>query len=339
MGSGVSVGVFGATGAVGTEIVQLLEDVSWPIDRLDLYSSSRSEGKTVSWRGEDKSIQVFDFENYERHDLAFFAISSEVAMVVAPQLASQGTYVIDNSSAFRMDPSVPLVVPEINFGAVKPDHRIFANPNCCTIILLMAVAPLRAFGRISRIVVSTYQSASGAGREAMNELEDSTRAYLDGKDFEPHVLPYPYAFNLFSHNTEIGIEGYNGEEMKMILETRKILDDPEILVNPTCIRVPVLRSHSESITIEFEGDAPTEDEVRECLSAFPGVQIIDDRANNRFPMPNDSNGQGDVFVGRIRRDISNPKAISLFVCGDQLLKGAALNAVQIGARLFGVKTS
>jgi len=336
MGSGLSVGVFGATGAVGSEIVRLLESSKWQIDNLGLFGSERSAGKSVSWRASSVSIQLFDPNSHHVHDLVLFATNSQNSLEIAPTLASQGTYVVDNSSAFRMNDAVPLVIPEINFDTILPESRIIANPNCCTIILLMAVAPLRAFGKIKRIVVSTYQSASGAGREAMEELEVSTRAYLNGEDFTPEILPYPYAFNLFNHNTEIGEDGYNGEETKMILETRKILDDPEIAVNPTCVRVPILRSHSESITVEFDGDAPSVEDVRECLAAFPGVKIIDDRAANRFPMPIDSNGSHDVFVGRIRKDVSNPQAISLFVCGDQLLKGAALNAVQIGERLFGL---
>ncbi len=339
MGSGLSVGVLGATGAVGTEIVRLLADERWPISELSLYGSERSAGKSVSWRDLNKTIQIFDIDSHNVHDLVFIATNSQNSQQIAPTLTKRGTFVVDNTSAFRMAEDVPLVVPEINFDSIQPENRLIANPNCCTIILLMAVAPLRRFGKIKRVVVSTYQSASGAGREGMVELEESTRAYLKGEEFSPEVFPNDYAFNLFSHNTEIGADGYNGEETKMILETRKILNDKEIGVNPTCIRVPVLRSHSESITVEFEGDAPSESNVRECLGAFPGVQVIDDRAGNRFPMPNDSNGQGDVYVGRIRKDVSNPHAISLFVCGDQLLKGAALNAVQIGERLFGLNNN
>ncbi|MFM9873954.1 MAG: aspartate-semialdehyde dehydrogenase [Fimbriimonadaceae bacterium] len=333
---GLSVGVFGANGAVGSEIIHLLEHRAWKIENLSLYGGARSAGKSVRWR--DQMIEIRPASTYaeENFDLALLAANSDVAREVAPVLASRGTYVIDNSSAFRMSENVPLVIPEINFDAIGELDRIIANPNCCTIIMLMAVAPLRSLGSIKRIIVSTYQSASGAGREAMEELEESTQAFLNGEAYVPQVLPYPYAFNLFSHNTTVEESGYNGEEMKMILETRKILGDPGLLINPTCIRVPVLRSHSESITVEFAKTAPSVEDARACLSEFPGITLIDDREANRFPMPNDSNGQSDVFVGRIRGDISNPKALSFFVCGDQLLKGAALNAVQIGARLFGI---
>lgn len=335
MNKELSLGIVGATGAVGGEILKLLDGDQRPIAQLNLFGSNRSAGSSLHWRSDDLKIQDISNVVQSRLDLIFFAANLAVSAEYAPILADQGVYVIDNSSAFRMEEGVPLVVPEINFDSIGANNRIIANPNCSTIIMLMAVAPLRELGTVKRIIVSTYQSASGAGREAMEELKASSRAFLDGVTFEPHILPFSYAFNLFSHNTEICDEGYNGEEMKMISESRKILGDPELLVNPTCIRVPVLRSHSESITVEFEEIAPAVEDVRNVLKAFPGVKLIDDRENNRFPMPNDSNGEHDVFVGRIRQDLSNPNAISLFVCGDQLLKGAALNAVQIGARLFG----
>jgi aspartate-semialdehyde dehydrogenase len=334
MNSGLSVGVVGATGAVGCEILGLLLLRGWPIANLVAFGSSRSVGRTIKFGSMDVAIENFDSDHNLGLDIIFFATDSAVSRRFAEKSASLSTLVIDNSSAFRMEPDVPLVIPEINLGVVRPDQWLIANPNCSTIILLMAVAPLRIFGRIRRIVVSTYQSASGAGRDAMVELEESTRAYLKGEGFEPKVLPHPYAFNVFSHNSEIDESGYNGEEVKMIHESRKILGDPEILVNPTCVRVPVLRSHSESITIEFEGPAPGIDEVRRALMEFSGVRVVDDRERNYFPMPNDANGAGDVLVGRIRQDASNRNAISLFACGDQLLKGAALNAVQIAEGLF-----
>lgn len=334
MASELRVGVIGATGAVGSEILRLLEGKQWSTAKLKLFGSERSAGTSIVWRGDKVIIDALNNNQFVGLDVVFLAANSEIANQVAPEMAKSGCYVIDNSSAFRMDKTVPLVVPEINFDAIGDHTRIIANPNCSTIIMLMAVAPLRVFGRIKRIIVSTYQSASGAGRDAMIELEESTRAHLDGKEFEPKVLPHPYAFNVFSHNTTIDESGYNGEEVKMILETRKILGDPEIQVNPTCIRVPVLRSHSESITVEFEGEAPDVESVRKVLSSFGGVRVVDDREANHFPMPNETNGQGDVLVGRIRKDVSNPNAISLFACGDQLLKGAALNAVQIAERIF-----
>lgn len=334
MSSGLSVGVVGATGAVGNEILGLLLHRGWPIVKLVAFGSSRSIGRTIKFGSKELAIEKFVSDHNHGLDIIFFATDSEVSRLFAEKSASLSTLVIDNSSAFRMEPEVPLVIPEVNLSVVRPDQWLIANPNCSTIIMLMAVAPLRALGRIRRIVVSTYQSASGAGRDAMVELEESTRAYLNGEGFEPKVLPHPYAFNIFSHNSEIDESGYNGEEVKMILETRKILGDAEILVNPTCVRVPVLRSHSESITVEFEGPAPRIDEVRRVLSEFSGVRVVDDREQNYFPMPKDANGGGDVLVGRIRQDASNPNAVSLFACGDQLLKGAALNAVQIAEGLF-----
>jgi aspartate-semialdehyde dehydrogenase len=329
----VSVAVVGASGAVGREVVGLLERY----DQVDLrvFGSERSAGTTLPWRGGDIAIELLTESDLSANNLVFMTATSELSSLFARKTASFGNYVIDNSSCFRMDPNVPLVIPEINFESIKTGDRLIANPNCCTIILLMAVAPLRKLGGIKRIIVSTYQSASGAGREAMDELEQSTKAALEGKEFEPTVLPHPYAFNLFSHNTPIDDSGYNGEETKIIAETRKILSDSEIGVNPTCIRVPILRAHSESITVEFEDFAPDEEAVRRVLRDFPGVRVVDDRDGNHFPMPVEASGQADVLVGRIRRDPSNPRAVSMFACGDQLLKGAALNAVQIADRLLG----
>lgn len=234
-----------------------------------------------------------------------------------------------------MDSDVPLVVPEINASSIKQGDRLISVPNCSAIILLMAVHPLRKLGQIERLIVSTYQSASGGGAAVMRELEEQTREVLAGSPATPKNLPHTYAFNLFSHNTAIGEEGYNEEEMKVIAESRKILGMPDLRVNVTCIRVPILRAHSESVTVEFGGPAPSEQAVREVLAASPGVRVVDDREANHFPMPLEAGGQDDVLVGRIRKDLSNPNAICLFVSGDQLLKGAALNAVQIAETVLG----
>lgn len=280
-------------------------------------------------------VRALDGDAFDGVDFAFFSAGSSRSREFAPIAIERGATVIDNSSAFRMDADVPLVVPEINFDAIRPEHRIIANPNCSAIIMLMAVAPLRSLGRIERIVVSTYQSASGAGAAAMEELATQTRDVLEGRPAVPAVMPHAYAFNLFSHNTPVGSDGYNEEESKVIEESRKILNDTGLRINPTCIRVPVMRAHSESITVEFAGSAPSEHDVRACLVAAPGVAVVDDRAQNRFPMPLDATGIDDVLVGRIRRDVSHPSAISLFVAGDQLRKGAALNAVQIAERMIG----
>jgi aspartate-semialdehyde dehydrogenase len=236
-----------------------------------------------------------------------------------------------------MDPEVPLVVPEINPEDVAWNKGIIANPNCSTIILLMAVAPLRKLGKIRRVVVSTYQAASGAGASAMQELLDQSREVLNDEPATMNVFPHQIAFNLFSHNTKIDEDGYNEEERKMIKETRKILHDDAILVTATCVRVPVLRAHSESINVEFEGPRPSLDAVRETLAAFPGVKVVDDREANYFPMPVEASGRDDVLVGRIRNDLSHPNAIDLFASGDQILKGAALNGFQIAEEWLRVR--
>jgi aspartate-semialdehyde dehydrogenase len=245
-----------------------------------------------------------------------------------------GAYAIDNSSAFRMDASVPLVVPEVNGDLITPTQKIYANPNCVAAIMVIALWPLHQAGKLKRVIAATYQSASGAGRPAMDELEESTRAYLKGEAYAPKVLPHPYAFNLFSHNTTIGADGYNGEEQKVVAELRKIMGLPELRVGVTCVRVPVLRAHSMAITAEF-ADKVSVDAARALLAKAPGVKVVDDREKNHFPMPIESGGQNDVLVGRIREDISDPTghSLALFISGDQLLKGAALNAVQIAERL------
>jgi aspartate-semialdehyde dehydrogenase len=242
-----------------------------------------------------------------------------------------GAVVVDNSSAFRMHPDVPLVIPEINAHRVGDHKGIIANPNCAAITALVPLWPIHRQNRIKRVILSTYQAASGAGAAAMEELVESTRAHLNGEHFEPRALPLPYAFNLFNHNTPIDTEtGYNDEETKVIKETKKIFEDERIAVGVTCVRVPVLRAHCESITFECERPI-SEGEVREILSTAPGVTIVDDRARNYFPMPIDASGRDEVLVGRIRKDLSDPSghSIAMFVAADQLLKGAALNAIQI----------
>ena len=253
----------------------------------------------------------------------------------APSAVRAGAVVVDNSSAFRMQPDVPLVVPEINGSELARHRGIVANPNCVAVIGAMALWPLHRRNPIRRIVAATYQAASGAGAAAMEELRDSTRASLEGRPYEPRVLPHPYAFNLFSHNTRVDPDsGYNDEETKVMQETRKIFGDETIRVTATCIRVPVLRAHGIALNVEFERPiAP--DEARAILGAAPGVKLVDDVARNYFPMPKDASGQDLVLAGRIRRDVSDPsgRSLALFVVGDQLLKGAALNAVQIAEAL------
>lgn len=326
--------VVGATGAVGREFLSLFESRSFPVRSLKLLASERSVGKRIPFKGGEITVELATPEAFEGVDVAFFSAGASRSKALAPAALKAGAFVIDNSSAYRMDPEVPLVVPEINWHAVRPEHRLFAVGNCTAIILLMAVAPLRKLGQIDRLIVSTYQSASGGGASVMAELEEQTRAVLSGGEATPSAVPHPYAFNLFSHNTAVNEHGYNEEEWKVIQESRKILENPELKVNITCVRVPVLRAHSESITVEFTGPAPSEEQVREVLQSAPGVKVVDDRDRNYFPMPSDASGIAEVLVGRIRKDFSNPNAICLFACGDQLLKGAALNGVQIAEGLI-----
>jgi aspartate-semialdehyde dehydrogenase len=329
------VAVVGATGAVGVEFLQCLEERRFPMSELRLLASARSKGKTATFKGKPITIQELTADSFKGVDIALFSASGTISREFCPIAAAAGAVVVDNSSAFRMDPSVPLVIPEINPEAIKTHKGIIANPNCSTIIAITPLWPIHQKNRIRRLIASTYQAASGAGAAAMEELRASTLAYLEGKPYQHTVLPHPYAFNLFSHNARIDLEnGYNEEEMKMVKETKKIFADPDIRISATCVRVPVLRAHCESLTIECERPISAA-EVREMLTGAPGVKIVDDPVKNYFPMPKDASGQGDILVGRIRQDISDPsgKSISLFVAGDQLLKGAALNAVQIAEKL------
>lgn len=329
-----NIAILGATGAVGLEFLAILEERRTPTGGIRLLASSRSAGRRLRFRGEELRVEEVGPRSFEGFDLAFFSAGAAASRTWAPVATSAGVRVIDNSSAFRMDPGVPLVIPEINPQMIG-DAPLIANPNCSAIIMNMAVWPLHRVHRLRRIVVSTYQAASGAGRRAMLELEGQTREVLEGKPATPRVFPHQVAFNLFSHNSPIGEDGYNGEEAKVIAETRKIFGEANLAITVTCIRVPVLRAHSEAINLTFE-EPVGEREAREILSGAPGVKVIDDRAANRFPMPIDAAGQDDVLVGRIRQDVSQPdgRGIDLFVSGDQLRKGAALNAIQIAERLM-----
>lgn len=325
------VAIAGATGAVGVEFLHCLEERNFPISELRLLASARSAGKTMPFRGRDVKVEELTENSFKDIDVAFFSAGGSISKKFGPIAAKAGAVVVDNSSAFRMDPTVPLVIPEINPDAIAQHKGIIANPNCSTIIGIVPLWPIHQKNRIHRLIASTYQAASGAGAAAMEELRESTRAHLENREYKNTVLPHPYAFNLFSHNSKIDPEtGYNEEETKMIKETRKIFADPEIRISATCVRVPVLRAHSESLTFECERPI-TPGEVREILRTAPGVKLVDDLEKNYFPMPKDASGQGDVLVGRIRQDLSDPsgRSINMFVAGDQLLKGAALNAVQI----------
>jgi aspartate-semialdehyde dehydrogenase len=325
------IAVVGATGAVGAEMAHCLEQRHFPVRELRLLASARSAGKTQKFRGQDVTIRELTESSFEGVDIALFSAGGSISKRFAPLAVRAGAVVIDNSSAFRMNEDVPLVVPEINAAEIAHHKGIIANPNCAAIISILPLWPIHRQNPIQRLQLATYQAASGAGAAAMEELREATRAHLEGREYRHTVLPHPYAFNVFSHNTRVDPgTGYNEEETKVMQEARKIFADPNLRVSATCVRVPVLRAHCVALT--FECRAPiTPEQVRTLLGGAPGVRLVDDVANNYFPMPKDASGQGDVLVGRIRQDVSDPsgRSIALFCAGDQLLKGAALNAVQI----------
>ena len=329
------VAIAGVTGAVGAEFIATMDRRGFRVGRLKALASARSAGKTVRFRGQEIVIEELTENSFRDVDIALFSAGGGISRKYAPIAVKAGAVVVDNSSAFRMDPNVPLVIPEINAGRIRDHKGIIANPNCAAITALVPLWPIHRENRIKRLIISTYQAASGGGAAAMEELVQSTRASLNGEAYQPNVLPHPYAFNLFSHNTAVDPDtGYNDEETKVIKETRKIFEEEQIAVGVTCVRVPVLRAHCEAITFECERPI-SEGEVREILARAPGVKIVDDRQKNYFPMPIDASGQDDVLVGRIRRDLSDASghSISMFVAADQLLKGAALNAIQIAELL------
>ncbi len=327
------VAIVGATGAVGSEFLTLLRERRFPLSKLLAYASERSAGRRLGFgEGDPLTVEALPADDDLGADVVFSSAGGAISKEHAWRWADRGAVVIDNTSAWRMDERVPLVVPEVNGEAALGHRGIIANPNCSTIVALMALAPLhRAFG-LRRATVATYQAVSGAGAAGIAELRDQTRAVLDGREPSPTTFQHAIAFNLFSHDSEIGDDGYNVEERKLLLESRKILDAPDLQISATCVRVPVFRAHSEAIHAEF--DRPVSPaEAREALASAPGVRVVDDRARNTFPMPRDASGQDDVLVGRIRADSSRRGAIALFVAGDQIRKGAALNAVQIAELL------
>jgi len=330
------VAIVGATGAVGVEMVECLQRRKFPLKSLRLFASARSAGQRAAFAGGSIVIEELREDVLDGIDIALFSAGSSISKRFGPLLAERGTIVVDNSSAFRMDPNVPLVVPEINAGAIREHRGIIANPNCAAILSITPLWPVHQVNPIKRLIISTYQAASGAGAAAMEELRESTRAHLAGESYTPKVLPHPYAFNVFSHNTRIDpATGYNEEETKVMQETRKIFNDPTLRITATCVRVPVLRAHCVSINFECEARI-TPQQVREIMERAPGVKLVDDPERNYFPMPKDASGRDELLVGRIRQDVSDPsnRSISLFVAGDQLLKGAALNAVQIAEHLL-----
>ncbi|MFK7789634.1 MAG: aspartate-semialdehyde dehydrogenase [Phycisphaeraceae bacterium] len=341
-----TVAIVGATGAVGQEFLRVLDQRSFPLGGLKLLASARSAGKTATFQGKTITIEELTEQSFAGVDIALFSAGGSITKKYTQAAVDAGAVVVDNSSAFRMTDGVPLVVPEVNPDAITAaniglgSHQapgIIANPNCSTIIMLLAVTPIHRAVGVKRVVVSTYQAASGAGAAAMAELEQQTREVLEGKEPTCDIFPQQYAFNLFSHNSPLKENGYNEEELKMVHETHKIWSqagDDKTAITATCIRVPIMRAHAESINLTL--DKPlTEEQASKLLAEAPGVSLIDDRENNRFPTPLDASHADDVFVGRIRHDISQPEGygLDLFVCGDQVRKGAALNAVQIAELL------
>ncbi|NJK35425.1 MAG: aspartate-semialdehyde dehydrogenase [Oscillatoriales cyanobacterium SM2_2_1] len=327
------IGILGATGAVGEELITLLQERKFPIAELRLLSSERSAGKQLVFDDQSVTVQSVSAEVLKGLDLVFASAGGAVSRQWLPIAVAEGAIAIDNSSAYRMDPEVPLVVPEVNPEDVVQHCGIIANPNCTTILMCVAIAPLHRAIPIRRIVASTYQSASGAGARAMAEVKVQAQAILDGASPNVEVLPYPLAFNLFLHNSPMDGSGYCEEELKMVRETRKIMGEPSLALTATCVRVPVLRAHSEAINLEFAAPfAP--DKAREILRHAPGVMLVEDFDRNYFPMPLEATGKDPVLVGRIRQDLSHTCGLDLWLCGDQIRKGAALNAVQIAELLM-----
>jgi aspartate-semialdehyde dehydrogenase len=327
-----SVAILGATGAVGKELLQLLESRDFPVSNLKLLASARSAGQTLPFKGENLRVEAVTDAMFDNVDIVLASAGGSISKVWASIAVAAGAVVIDNSSAFRMNPEVPLVVPEVNPQTAANHTGIIANPNCTTILMALAVYPLHQVKPVQRIVAATYQSASGAGAKAMAEVTTQTSAILQGQPPVAEIFPYPLAFNLFPHNSPLNDLGYCEEEMKMVNETRKIFGNQDIRITATCVRVPVLRAHSEAINLEFATPFSVE-LAREILSNSPGIKLVENWETNHFPMPIEASGQDEVLVGRIRQDISHPCGLELWLCGDQIRKGAALNAVQIAELL------
>lgn len=331
----VNVAVVGVTGAVGQAFLEVLAERDFPIKNLKLLASARSAGKTITFKGKTYTVEELTHDSFKDVQIALFSAGGSISKEYAQSAVKAGAVVVDNSSAFRMTDGVPLVVPEVNPEAIKTHKGIIANPNCSTIIMNVPVYPLHKVNPVKRIIVSTYQAVSGAGAWGLEELERQIKAYASGQPIERVKFPHQIVNNLFSHNTTIGPNGYNEEEMKMLKETRKIFGEPKIMVTATCVRVPVPRAHCESVNIEFERPM-TPDDVKKVLEKAPGVKIVDNPEKNHFPMPMEASDQDDVLVGRIRQDMSREdgRGIEMFISGDQIRKGAATNAIQIAEKLL-----
>lgn len=339
-----NIAILGATGAVGQEFIRLFKERNFPFSSLKLLASAKSAGKKLQVCGKDYVVEEATPESFESIDIALFA-GGKISEVLAPEAVKRGAIVIDNSSTFRIDPKVPLVIPEINPEDIAKHQGIIANPNCSTIIMLMALKPIYDISPIKRIIVSTYQAVSGAGKDGIDELFRETEAVFTGKEYVPNILPssglpkhYQIAYNLIPQIDVFLENQYTKEEMKMVHETHKIFHDDTIQITPTAVRVPVVRSHAESIYIETE-DVISVDKIKQAISDFKGIVLVDDVANQIYPMPLDTSDKTDVAIGRIRKDLFNDKGISLWVCGDQIRKGAALNTLQIAEYIISHDTN
>jgi aspartate-semialdehyde dehydrogenase len=328
------VAVVGATGVVGKELIETLESRQFPVKTLRPLASARSAGSTVSFHGADIAVQELTEASFDGVDYALFSAGGSISERFAPFAVKAGAIVIDNTSHFRMDKDVPLVVPEVNAHAIKTHKGIIANPNCSTAQLVLALKPLYDTYGIERIVISTYQSVSGSGKEAMEELEAHSKASLSGRHYEPKVYAHPIAFNVIPQIDVFEPNGYTKEEMKMINETKKILEDESLHITATTVRVPVFIGHSESVNVQLKRRPESITEVRELLNTFPGLSVMDNPEKSEYPTPRELAGQDDTYVGRIRYDVSHENGIEMWVVADNLRKGAALNAVQIAEALI-----
>ncbi|GMT48125.1 MAG: aspartate-semialdehyde dehydrogenase [bacterium] len=327
------VAVVGATGAVGEEMISVLDERNFPVEELFPFASERSAGTRIEFRGREAVVRLLEEDSFEGIDIALFSAGGERSKAWAPVAARSGCVVIDNSSAWRMDPEVPLVVPEVNPGDIKRHRGIIANPNCSTIQMVMALKPIHDAAGIKRVVVTTFQSVSGTGKKAMDELLKQTTDMLGFRSVECEVYPHQIAFNVLPHIDSFLDNGYTKEEMKMVNETRKILGDDSIRVTATTVRVPVFRCHAESVNVETEKKLAADD-VRALLAAFPGIVVFDAPEKNIYPLPVDMAGKDDVYIGRVREDESIENGINMWIVADNLRKGAALNAVQIAEKLI-----
>ncbi len=329
----VNVAIVGATGAVGQEMLRILDQRSFPVDHLRLFASRNSAGARIPFRGTDTIVEDLEQADFAGVDVALFSTGAELAALHGPRAAKAGALVVDNSTAFRTDDAIPLVVPEVNGHLLAARPPIVANPNCCAIPLVQVLAVLHRLAGLERVLVSTYQSVSGTGKEAMEELRRQSVSHLAGEDDPPQVYPRPIAFNCFPHVDAFTENGYTREELKVAQESRKILGLPDLRMSATCVRIPVFRSHSESVTVEMRRPV-TPGEAREALRGAAGIEVWDDPSRLHYPTPRDAEGGDSTLVGRIREDLSQPGAICLWLCSDNLRKGAALNAVQIAEHVL-----